>query len=53
VREARAIGAWARGGAGMLLRQAALSFSLWTGRDAPLEAMREALRVELGEHVDA
>ena len=53
VREARAIGAWARGGAGMLLCQAALSFSLWTGRDAPLEAMREALRVELGEHGDA
>jgi shikimate dehydrogenase len=49
VQEARAAGAQARGGAGMLLRQAALSFTLWTGREAPLEAMRRALRAELGE----
>jgi shikimate dehydrogenase len=47
VREARAAGAWARGGAGMLLRQAALSFSLWTERDAPIRVMRDALRREL------
>ena len=47
VREARAVGAWARGGAGMLLRQAALSFSLWTEREAPIDVMREALRREL------
>lgn len=47
VREARAVGAAARGGAGMLLRQAASSFTLWTGRVAPVEAMRTALRTEL------
>lgn len=47
VREARAAGASARGGAGMLLRQAAASFTLWTGRDAPMEVMRDALEREL------
>ncbi len=30
-------------GLGMLLHQGAKSFSIWTGRDAPLEAMRKAL----------
>jgi shikimate dehydrogenase len=53
VREARAVGAQARGGARMLLRQAALSFALWTGRNAPVEAMRAALRAELGDGTDA
>jgi shikimate dehydrogenase len=53
VREARVAGAIARAGAGMLLRQAALSFSLWTDATAPIEAMREALRAELGEGIDA
>jgi shikimate 5-dehydrogenase len=53
VREARAAGAVARGGAGMLLRQAALSFALWTDRDAPVEVMRDALRRELGPETDA
>ena len=53
VREARAAGAWALDGAGMLLRQAALSFSLWTGRDAPLKVMRDALLAELGARTDA
>jgi shikimate dehydrogenase len=53
VREARAVGAWALDGAGMLLRQAALSFSLWTGRDAPLAVMRDALLAELGVRTDA
>ena len=47
VREARRKGAPARGGAGMLLRQAAASFALWTGREAPIEVMREALEREL------
>jgi shikimate dehydrogenase len=47
VREARAAGAWALDGAGMLLRQAALSFSLWTGREAPMTVMRDALLAEL------
>jgi shikimate dehydrogenase len=53
VREARALGATARGGAGMLLRQAAASFALWTGRDAPVAIMRDALRTELGPDTDA
>jgi shikimate dehydrogenase len=48
VREARAIGAPARGGAGTLLRQGAASFRLWTGLPAPMEPMRAALRNELG-----
>ena len=53
VREARAAGAEARGGAGMLLRQASASFELWTGRPAPVAAMRDALRTELGPAADA
>ena len=47
VREARATGAPARDGAGMLLRQAVASFELWTGRRAPFEVMRAALEGEL------
>jgi shikimate dehydrogenase len=53
VREARERGATARGGARMLLRQAAASFELWTGRAAPMDAMRDALRAELGPETDA
>ena len=53
VREARAVGADARGGAGMLLRQAAASLTLWTNVEAPLEVMRSALRRELGPDTDA
>lgn len=53
VREARAAGAIARGGAGMLLRQAAASFTLWTGTGAPVDVMRGALGAELGTGVDA
>ena len=53
VRDARDAGARAHGGAGMLLRQAALSFTLWTGREAPVGAMRTALATELGGHLDA
>ncbi|HIE44122.1 MAG TPA: shikimate dehydrogenase, partial [Candidatus Omnitrophica bacterium] len=30
-------------GLSMLLHQGALSFKLWTGREAPLEVMREEL----------
>lgn len=53
VQDARAIGARACGGAGMLLHQAGLSLELWTGRAAPLQTMREALRTELGPQADA
>ena len=39
---ARAGGAVAWGGLGMLIHQAAASFRIWTGQDAPLEAMSAA-----------
>jgi shikimate dehydrogenase len=41
-RAARATGATAFGGLGLLVHQAALSFELWTGRPAPLEVMSAA-----------
>lgn len=47
VREARNVGARASDGCGVLLRQAALSFTLWTGREAPMGPMRSALQAEL------
>lgn len=40
---ARARGALAVNGLGMLLHQAARSFTLWTGQTAPVEAMRAAV----------
>jgi len=40
---ARARGAQAVNGLGMLLHQAARSFTLWTGESAPLDAMRAAV----------
>jgi shikimate dehydrogenase len=42
IRAARAAGAHAVGGLGMLVHQAALAFTLWTGHDAPLPAMSAA-----------
>ena len=33
-------------GLGMLVQQAALNFTLWTGEEAPVETMREALKRE-------
>jgi shikimate dehydrogenase len=53
VREARATGAPAEGGAGVLLAQAALSFEMWTGRHAPVDVMADALRDDLGITADA
>ena len=35
------------GGLPMLIHQGALAFELWTGRPAPLDAMREAARAAL------
>ncbi len=44
---ARARGARAVNGLGMLLHQAARSFTLWTGEPAPLDAMRAAVTAAL------
>lgn len=44
VRQARDAGLAAASGLSMLLCQGALAFQLWTGRDAPWDAMQEALR---------
>jgi shikimate dehydrogenase len=46
---ARAAGAQAVGGLGLLLHQGALSFELWTGRQAPLEVMSAAAVAALAE----
>ncbi len=47
---ARAQGAAAVNGRGMLLHQAARSFTQWTGQPAPLEAMRAAVTTALAAH---
>jgi shikimate dehydrogenase len=39
---ARAAGAVAVGGLGMLIYQGALSFNIWTGQQAPIDVMRQA-----------
>jgi shikimate dehydrogenase len=46
---ARATGAKAFGGLGLLLHQAALSFEVWTGRPAPLELMSAAAVAALAD----
>lgn len=48
VERARRAGADAWGGLGMLIHQAALSFTLWTGVEPPLEAMSAAAIHALG-----
>jgi shikimate dehydrogenase len=45
---ARAVGAKAIDGLGMLVHQGALSFQRWTGRQAPVDVMRAACLKELG-----
>ncbi len=45
LRAARARGCRAANGLGMLLHQGALSFERWTGRPAPVAAMREVLPI--------
>lgn len=46
LREAANRGAKTVTGLGMLVQQAALNFTLWTGVDAPVKVMEEALRKE-------
>jgi shikimate dehydrogenase len=46
---ARAAGATAFGGLGLLLHQAALSFEIWSGRPAPLDVMSAAALGALGD----
>lgn len=53
VRDARATGASAVAGAGILLGQAWRSLELWLSVPAPVEAMRRALHAELGDGADA
>jgi len=45
--EARAIGATVHSGVGMFVNQGALAFELWTGQQAPTEAMREIVLQQL------
>ena len=45
VRDSRALGLKAESGLGMLLYQGADAFEIWTGENAPVEVMREALLV--------
>ena len=47
LREAREAGCRTLGGLPMLVAQAAAQFKLWTGQDAPLDAMREAAEKQL------
>ena len=48
LQEARARGAQVINGLGMLVNQAAVNFTLWTGKEAPEELMAKALRTEFG-----
>ena len=49
LRDAAAAGATTVDGGWMLLFQGVVAFEHWTGRDAPVEAMNDALRSHLGE----
>jgi shikimate dehydrogenase len=48
LKDARAAGLTAIDGLGMLVHQGALALKAWTGRDAPLDVMREAALEQLG-----
>lgn len=48
LQEAARRGARTVDGLGMLACQGALNFTLWTGEEAPLDVMRERLRLEFG-----
>ena len=49
LKEARSRGARAINGLNMLIYQAAASFSIWTGKDAPLEVMKKAAKEKIGK----
>ncbi|HEU4866141.1 MAG TPA: shikimate dehydrogenase [Actinomycetota bacterium] len=53
IQAARDRGAIAHSGLGMLLHQAAISFEIWTGVEAPIEAMSAAGLWELAKTADA
>jgi len=46
LKSARAAGAKTLSGLGMLVQQGALNFTLWTGEEAPIDVMYEALKKE-------
>jgi shikimate dehydrogenase len=48
MQQAASMGARTAGGLGMLVYQAAASFKLWTGREAPVAVMAQAARQALG-----
>ena len=48
LKEAEAKGAGIHGGLGMLIYQGAYAFEYWTGKPAPVAAMREAVEQSLG-----
>lgn len=49
LKKSRANGARTVNGIGMLVNQGALNFSLWTGREAPVDVMYKALEAEFKE----
>lgn len=49
LKDAAAAGARTVPGRGMFVQQAAIQFELWTGREAPLEVMTNAVRDALGK----
>ena len=51
LKQAKENGAKTITGLGMLVQQAALNFELWTGEDAPVEVMEDALRKELDDNI--
>ena len=53
LREARERGLRTLDGAGMLVHQAALAFELMTGKEAPLEVMRQAMKASRQSTVDS